>query len=559
MSAQEWKDKGNNFLKAKDYKSALDCYTEAIKADPNDHIHQSNRSACYINLNDYQKALEDANQCIKLKPDWAKGYLRKGAAELGLDNHEEAKKSYSKGLELEPNNQQLKDGLAEIERTASNPFAKNYTKLFTDPRTSKYMSDPQFSNLLQYAMKDQKVLMQLVQSDPRFMDVFSVLTGIDLTMMNEQASKGKAQKEKDDKEKKIKDEENRKKAEEEKKKKEEEDKYNSLSNEEKEQENFKKQAEELKLKGNESFKQKNFDEALKFYTQALEKNPNELTYYLNKAGVYQELKEYDKVIEQCAYVADNTFDFSKKGRAYGRMGFAYQEKGDLYKAIEFFEKSLLENADRRIKDALKVVQDSVKKQESEKYINPEIAEEVNTKANDLYKAGKYPDALIEYNESIKRNPNSSKFYSNRAACYIKLMEFGSASNDCDKALELDPKFLRAIQRKATCQLMMKQYHKAIDTYEKGMKEFPGDQELKEGYYKVMNLINSTGTAEDDEARVKGAYADPEIQKIVMDPRIQQLFKDLKDNPKVAQDAIMKDEFIGGAFKKLVAAGIIKTK
>jgi stress-induced-phosphoprotein 1 len=258
-------------------------------------------------------------------------------------------------------------------------------------------------------------------------------------------------------------------------------------------------------------------------------------------------------------VADNTFDFQKKGRAYGRIAFAYQEMGELNKAAEYFEKSLLENADRRIKDALKVVQDMIKKQETDKYINPELAEEANNKANELYKAGKYPEALLQYNESIKRNPKNPKYYSNRAAVYIKLMEFGHACSDCEKALELDPKFLRAVQRKATCQTMMKQYHKAIDTYEKGMKDFPNDKELKEGYYKVMNLINASGTAEDEEARVKGAYSDPEIQKIVMDPRIQQLFKDLKDNPKVAQDAIMKDEFIGSAFKKLVAAGIIKTK
>ena len=41
--------------------------------------------------------------------------------------------------------------------------------------------------------------------------------------------------------------------------------------------------------------------------------------------------------------------------------------------------------------------------------------------------------------------------------------------------------------------------------------------------------------------------------------LEQFFKDLKENPKSANDAMMKDEFIAGAFKKLVAAGIIKTK
>lgn len=200
-----------------------------------------------------------------------------------------------------------------------------------------------------------------------------------------------------------------------------------------------------------------------------------------------------------------------------------------------------------------------KREEDEQYINPEIAEEHNAKGNELYKGGKYPDSLKEYNECIKRNPKNPKYYSNRAASLIKLMEFSSAAKDCDKALELDPLFLRAFQRKATCHIMMKELHKAIDTYEKGMKLFPTDQELKDGYYKAINQINTTRSAEDDEERVKKAYSDPEIQRLVSDPRIQQFFKDLKENPKVANEAVMKDEFIAAAFKKLNAAGIIKTK
>ena len=71
------------------------------------------------------------------------------------------------------------------------------------------MTDPKFKNLLVFALKDQKILFQLLHTDPRFMDVFSVLNGIDMTKMNEDALK--AQKER----------------------KEEEDKYNAMSEEEK--------------------------------------------------------------------------------------------------------------------------------------------------------------------------------------------------------------------------------------------------------------------------------------------------------------------------------------
>lgn len=558
MSADDWKEKGNNFLKSKNYEEALKCYSEAVNWEPNNHIHYSNRSVCFFNMQNFTKALEDATKCVNIKPDWSKGYLRKGMAEFKLDMLEEAEASYKKGLELDANNQQLKDAMKELEDVSKNPFTKNYPKLFTDPRTSRYMADVQFKNLLAHAMKDQKILMQLVQTDPRFMDVFSVLTGIDLTAMSEEADKSKKKKEQEDKERKKREEEERKIREEEEAKRKEQEKWNSMSEEEKQEELNKKKAEELKIKGNDEFKKGNMESALDYYNQAIQLYPKELTFYLNRSGVYHNLKQLEKVLEDCNYVLDNTFDFMKRSRAYGKIAYAYQENGDLDKAIEFFEKSLLEHSDPRLKDALREAQNLKKKLDAERYINPEIAEEHNNKGNELYKAGKYPDSLKEYNEAVRRNPKNAKYYSNRAACFIKLMEFSSASSDCQKAIELDPNFLRAYQRKATCHVMMKEYHKALEAYEKGLKLFPDDKEMKEGYSRTLMQINS-GTPEDDEERVKHAYADPDIQRLVSDPRIQQFFKDLKENPKVANDAIMKDEFIAGAFKKLVAAGIIKTR
>lgn len=556
MSANDYKDKANALLKNKEYKLALENYDMAINLAPHDKVHWSNRSACYMNLENGQKALEDSLKCIEIDPSWGRGYQRKAQAELKLNKTEEAIQTIKKGLEVDPSNQTLKDLLTETEAQANNPFMKNFSKLYTDPRTSKYMSDPNFQNLLQYAIKDQNMLIQLMQSDPRFMDVFSVLSGLDLSKMQEDVQKDKKKQEEDEKDKKKREEEEKKRREDEEKIRKEQEKLNHLSSEERADYELKVKAEEVKQKANAEFKKGNYKEALEIYLQAQSIYPKEITYHLNLAACYHELKEYNKVIEESQKILDNTVDFQKKSKALGRMGFAYQELNDITKAIQCFEASLLEYKDQRIKDALRTAENIKKKQDAEAYINPEKAEEANNQANELYKKHDYVNALKVYTEAVNRNPKNAKYYSNRSACYIKLMSLQEALNDCEKALDLDPNFLRAHQRYCNLQVLMKRYHKGLAAYEKALKIFPDDQELKEGYYKCVSKINEGG---DDEERLKQTMNDPEIQALMVDPRVQQLLKDLRENQKSAMDAIQKDQFLGDAFRKLVAAGIIKTK
>ena len=557
-TAKDWKDKGNALVKEKKYKEALDCYTKAIEIDPNDPILYSNRSAMHLNLGEYDQSINDAEKAISLKPDYAKAYLRKGKALEGQQRLQEALDTYKLGLEKDKTNAQLLEASQELEASISNPFLKNYPKLFTDPRTAPLMQDPQFRNLIDYAMKDQKILMQMIQTDPRFMTVFSVLTGIDFEKMNEDVRKHSEEKKKEEEQKKKEEEERKKKEAEEKKKKEEEEKYNAMTPEEKIEEDNHKKADEIKAQGNEEFKKKNFDEAIKLYQQAIDLYPKEMVYYLNSAKCYLEKKDYDKSIELCKHVCENCRDFTRRATAFGIIGYAYKAQGKLDEALKAFEDSQMEKNDNRIKEALKETQKLKKQQEELAYINPEIAEQENQKANELYKAGKYPEALKVYDEAIKRNPKLPKYYTNRAQCFIKLMEFYRAISDCEMAIKLEPKTLKAYQKKAICHFITKEYHKVLQTIDDGLKLFPDDPELKKKREETIMQINY-GTGDDDLERQKKAAADPEIQSLLRDPRIQQLFKDFKENPMSAQQAIMKDEFIRNAFQKLVAAGLVKTK
>jgi stress-induced-phosphoprotein 1 len=83
----------------------------------------------------------------------------------------------------------------------------------------------------------------------------------------------------------------------------------------------------------------------------------------------------------------------------------------------------------------------------------------------LFADGNYPGAIKEYDEGMRRDPKSSKVLANRCAAYIKLMEFPSALKDAEHALTLDPTFVKVYARKANIHHMMKEYHKALSTYD----------------------------------------------------------------------------------------------
>ncbi|CEQ40840.1 SPOSA6832_02500 [Sporobolomyces salmonicolor] len=414
----------------------------------------------------------------------------------------------------------------------------------------------------------------------------------------------------------------------------------------------------LKEQGNAAYKLRNFDQAEKLYQQAHEVYQDP-TYLNNLAAVYFEQGDYEKAIKTCEQAVDEgreqRADFKLIAKALGRIGTSYIRLGDYDNGIKYLNKSLTEH---RTPDILQKLKDA-EKEKAEKdrlaYVDPAKADEAREEGNKAFKvswelpsfypsfpsrsslqtflpspvrlpshsplassppppratfpdptnprsppsqAGDFATAVQHYTESIKRNPADARGYTNRAAAYTKLLALPEALRDADKAIEVQPDFVKGYIRKSHVLFAMKEYSKALAAIEEVRHPFfrcslprtspllrlapcPGlllyayqpatatpqaaekdtaqqhTREITDQLRKVTLADAQSRVGETDEQTYARAMRDPEVQQIMSDPVFQSILQQAQQDPRSLQQH-MQNEGIRKKVEVLVRAGIIKT-
>ncbi|KAG0020891.1 Hsp90 cochaperone [Entomortierella chlamydospora] len=564
--AEEFKAQGNKAFLAKDYPTAIDLFSKAIELDPTNHVLYSNRSACYASQKNYEKALEDGEKTVELKADWAKGYGRKAAALFGLGRYPDANDVYEAGLKLEPANAQLLKGLQEtqqaMEKEASMGIGQFFgpdvfTKMAANPKLAPMLAQADLVEKVRAIQSNPKALNQHMQ-DPRIMTLLMGLMGVDArgaddTSMDQDpvsptpspppASTTPPKKEEEPKP--------------------EPEEPKEMPSEE---ELNKKEAAKIKDLGNASYKARKFDEALEHYGKAWELDPTNISILTNKAAVYFEMGNFDECIKTCEEAIDvgreHRADYKLIAKALGRIGTAYYKQNNLTEAIRYYGKSLAEHRTPDILNKLKEAEKAKAKADKDAYRDPTLSAEARERGNALFKASDFAGAVKEYTEAIKRDDTDPRAYSNRAACYTKLMAINEAQKDCETCISLDPKFVKGYIRKAAIQFLKKEYTECLETCQAAKEadvEKKNTAEIDQQINKVyaeMSRGPQRREGETEAETLARAQQDPEVQKIMADPAMRSILQMMQEDPKAAQEH-MKNPMVAANIRKLVNAGIIR--
>jgi len=493
-----------------------------------------------------------------------------------------AKDAFDEALKLDPANAQAKSGLEAVNRAIEaeahedgadlgegglgglgNMFndPQLIQKLANNPKTAQFLADPTFvAKLQRLAQNPQEMGQEL--GDPRFLQVMGVLLGVDMQLGGQPggsdfgAGRAPAEAEEDVPMTDARPQSKPSQQPEPEPEPEPEDEEAIAAKKAKEE------AEAEKKLGTENYKKRNFDQAIEHYSKAWDLH-KDITYLTNLGAAKFEKGDYQGAIEACEKAIEEGrqihADFKIIAKAFGRVGSAYEKLGDLSNAILNYQKSLTEHRTPDILAKFKAAEKAKIKAEKDAYIDPEKAEEARLLGAEKFKEADWPAAVDAYTELTKRAPEDPRGYSNRAAALIKLLAFPTAIQDCDIAIKLDPKFIKAYLRKAQALFGMKEYNKCLDVCTEAAEHDEGGKnayELEQQQQKALEAMYSARQGETEEETSARIQRDPEIMSILSDPIMQSILQQAKGDPQALNEH-MKNPGIRSKIQKLIAAGVIR--
>ena len=159
---------------------------------------------------------------------------------------------------------------------------------------------------------------------------------------------------------------------------------------------------------------KEYEEAIKHYTKAIQLKPFFWEAYNNRGNAYNKKGEVDRAIQDFDIAIQLKPNYAG---AYNNRGLAYNHKDDFDRAICDFDMAI--------------------------QFDPNLVEAYSNRGTSYHKKGDFDRAIENYNKAIELNPDYAIAYNNRGFAHNSKGDFEQAIQDYKKAIELDPNYTTA--------------------------------------------------------------------------------------------------------------------
>ncbi|XP_065366543.1 sperm-associated antigen 1 [Calliphora vicina] len=136
--SEEYRLRGNEYFRSKEYNNALNEYSRAIQACPDKAVAAyNNRALTYFKQQQFLDAIKDCEQCLKLEPTNLKARLRLAEANYAYGRRRESYQLYNNVLQLDPGNSVALKATNELRKQYEDLPPPNATRLQIQEESSK--------------------------------------------------------------------------------------------------------------------------------------------------------------------------------------------------------------------------------------------------------------------------------------------------------------------------------------------------------------------------------------------------------------------------------------
>ena len=265
--------------------------------------------------------------------------------------------------------------------------------------------------------------------------------------------------------------------------------------------------------GNILFQDRKFPEAIGYFTQVLDRKPDDSFAAINIALAFEGMGRFDEAEKFLLGHIGKGFTDPQFYFMLGNMSYV-QKKYD--QAIPYLEKCLVSNAEsagsHSLLGAIYIIKNDLPRAEEHlrkaAELNPRLANIHFFSAELADKRGLTSEAESEYLKQLEVSPKHFKSMYNLARIYRQAGDTARELEFLNKCLESDPRFPLTYFYLARIHLNRgERYQDAIDMVKKGIELKPEKTELPLGYFLLADLYNRVGdVVQSEEYARKGQAA-----------------------------------------------------